>query len=74
MYGDSVVYGYDKKSPAGLASREAHKKINHFNCNRPRGCCQMKKYELTEETTNIFGKTLHRIRATRDFSNGHAGD
>lgn len=62
------------KSPAGLASREAHKKINHFNCNRPRGCCQMKKYELTEETTNIFGKTLHRIRATRDFSNGHAGD
>ena len=34
----------------------------------------MKKYELTEETTNIFGKTLHRIRATRDFSNGHAGD
>ena len=34
----------------------------------------MKKYELTEETTNIFGKTLHRIRATRDFSNVHAGD
>lgn len=34
----------------------------------------MKKYELTEETTNIFSKTLHRIRATRDFSNVHAGD
>ena len=34
----------------------------------------MNKYELTEETTNIFGKTLHRIRATRDFSNVHAGD
>ena len=34
----------------------------------------MKKYELTEETINIFGKTLHRIRATRDFSNVHAGD
>ena len=34
----------------------------------------MKKYELTEETTNIFGKTLHRIRATRDFSIVHAGD
>ena len=34
----------------------------------------MKKYELTEETINVFGKTLHRIRATRDFSNGHAGD
>ena len=62
------------KSPAGLASREAHKKIDHFNCNRPRGCCQMKKYELTEETINVFGKTLHRIRATRDFSNVHAGD
>ena len=34
----------------------------------------MKKYELTEETINVFGKTLHRIRATRDFSNVHAGD
>ena len=34
----------------------------------------MKKYELTEETTNIFGKTLHRLRATRDFSIVHAGD
>ena len=34
----------------------------------------MKKYELTEETIKVFGKTLHRIRATRDFSNVHAGD
>ena len=34
----------------------------------------MKKYELTGETINVFGKTLHRIRATRDFSNVHAGD
>ena len=37
-----------KKGPAGLASHEAHKKINHFNGNRPKGICQMKKYELTE--------------------------
>ena len=34
----------------------------------------MKKYELTGDTINVFGKTLHRIRATRDFSHVHAGD
>lgn len=27
----------------------------------------MKKYELTEETFTVFGKTLYRIRAVRDF-------
>ena len=34
----------------------------------------MKKYEFTKETINVFGKTLHRIRAARDFSNVRAGD
>ena len=27
----------------------------------------MKKYELTEETVTVYGKTLYRIRAVRDF-------
>ena len=27
----------------------------------------MKKYELTDETIAFYGKTLHRIRACRDF-------
>ena len=27
----------------------------------------MKKYELTEEMIEWFGRTLHRIRACRDF-------
>ncbi|UNE53374.1 hypothetical protein [Bartonella machadoae] len=27
----------------------------------------MKKYELTDETISVFGRTLHRIKALRDF-------
>ena len=27
----------------------------------------MKKYELTDETIEFYGRTLHRIRACRDF-------
>ena len=34
----------------------------------------MKKYELTEETVTVSGKTLHRIRAVRDFGSVKAGD
>ena len=33
-----------------------------------------KKYELTEETIDHHGITLHRIRALRDFSDVKAGD
>lgn len=33
----------------------------------------MKKYELTEETVTVSGKTLHRIRAVRDFGSVKAG-
>ncbi|GAA5111987.1 hypothetical protein [Bartonella jaculi] len=33
-----------------------------------------KKYELTDETIEIRGKTLHRIRALRDFSDVEKGD
>ena len=33
-----------------------------------------KKYEFTEETMQVFGKTLHRIRALRDFSYVKAGE
>ncbi|WP_375620598.1 hypothetical protein [Bartonella sp. TS25HLJMH] len=33
-----------------------------------------KKYELTDETTEVDGKTLHRIRALRDFGNVEKGD
>lgn len=28
-----------------------------------------KKYELTKDTINWCGRTLHRIRALRDFGN-----
>lgn len=34
----------------------------------------MKKYILTEETKRIWGTTLHRIRAIRDFKNVKEGD
>ena len=34
----------------------------------------MKKYELTEETVIVSGKTLYRIRAVRDFGSVKAGD
>ncbi len=34
----------------------------------------MKKYELTDETDDLFGKTLYRIRALRDFRNIKKGD
>ena len=34
----------------------------------------MKKYELTDDTVQIFGKTLHRIKALRDFGDVKAGD
>ncbi|WP_375654209.1 hypothetical protein [Bartonella sp. AP19HLJMH] len=34
----------------------------------------VKKYELTNETIEVGGKTLHRIRALRDFGNVKAGD
>ena len=33
-----------------------------------------RKYELTNETIEIGGKTLHRIKAVRDFANIKAGD
>ncbi|MDD9329500.1 MAG: hypothetical protein PV353_03615, partial [Bartonella sp.] len=32
-----------------------------------------KKYELTDETIEVNGKTLHRIRALRDFRNIEKG-
>lgn len=34
----------------------------------------MKKYELTNETINIYGRTLYRIRALRDFGFVNASD
>ncbi len=34
----------------------------------------MRKYELTDETTEVDGKTLHRIRALRDFDDVKADD
>ncbi len=32
------------------------------------------KYELTDETINIYGKTLYRIRALKDFSDVNKGE
>ena len=34
----------------------------------------MRKYEFTEETKNVFGVILHRIKALRDVGNVKAGD
>ena len=34
----------------------------------------MKKYELTEDTIQFCGKTLHRIKALRDFCDVKSGD
>ena len=34
----------------------------------------MKKYELTEETIDMYGRTLYRIKALRDFGDVKAGD
>lgn len=34
----------------------------------------MKKYKLTDETTDFLGRTLHRIQALKDFGNVKAGD
>lgn len=34
----------------------------------------MKKYELTEETTVVYGHTLHRIRALIEFNDVKKGD
>ena len=34
----------------------------------------MKKYELTDDTVQIFGKTLHRVKALCDFGDVKAGD
>ena len=36
--------------------------------------CMSKKYEFTDETTEVDGHTLHRIRAVRCFSDVKAGD
>ena len=36
--------------------------------------CMSKKYELTDETTEVDGHTLHRIRAVRCFSDVKSGD
>ena len=33
-----------------------------------------KKYMLTDETTTIKGRTLHRIKALKDFGEVKAGD
>lgn len=34
----------------------------------------MKKYELTEETVTVYGKTLYLIRAVRDFGSVKTGE
>lgn len=34
----------------------------------------MKKYKLTKETKQIFGKTLYRIVALKDFGNVRIGE
>ena len=34
----------------------------------------MKKYELTDDTVQIFSKTLHRVKALCDFGDVKAGD
>ncbi|EJF98611.1 hypothetical protein MEI_00181 [Bartonella vinsonii subsp. arupensis Pm136co] len=34
----------------------------------------MKKYELTDQTIDVDGFTLHRIRALRDFGKVKKGD
>ena len=34
----------------------------------------MKKYELTDDTVQLFAKTLHRIKALCDFGDVKAGD
>ena len=34
----------------------------------------MKKYELTTETLQFAGRTLHRIKAVKDFSSIEAGE
>ena len=36
--------------------------------------CMSKKYEFTDETTEVDGHTLHRLRAVRCFSDVKAGD
>ena len=33
-----------------------------------------KKYELTNETKKVYGRTLHRIKALKDFGNVSKGD
>lgn len=33
-----------------------------------------KKYKLTEETINVYGRTLYRIEALRDFGDVKKGD
>ena len=33
-----------------------------------------KKYKLTDETINIYGRTLHRIKALKDFNDVKKGD
>ena len=33
-----------------------------------------KKYQLTNETRNYYGKTLYRIQAIKDFGDVKAGD
>ena len=33
-----------------------------------------KKYKITEETTNVYGRILHRIEALRDFNDVKKGD
>ena len=35
---------------------------------------ETKKYKLTDETKNIYGRTLYRIEALRDFSDVKKGD
>ena len=34
----------------------------------------MKKYELTTETLQLAGRTLHRIKAVKDFGSVKAGE
>lgn len=34
----------------------------------------MKKYELTDDTITVEGRTLHRIKALKSFSNVEEGE
>ena len=55
-------------------ARDKTNNLYLYISNAPEKVNMEKKYKLTDETINVYGRTLHRIEALKDFGDVKKGD